>query len=125
VDEFIKIVQYPEERIFPTISNIGLTEVKRRLNGRKKASRHFYSSIFVEQLNFNKAQIIIMKKLFLVAMILSCVAGVTMAQSHPAKKTSTANTTKTEIRKDSVGGATASHMGKHKGSHKKGAHKKT
>lgn len=66
-----------------------------------------------------------MKKLFLVALMISSVVGVTIAQTHPAKKTSSTTTTKTEIKKDSVGGATASHMGKHKGSHKKGAHTKS
>ena len=59
-----------------------------------------------------------MKKLVLVAMIMSCVAGVTMAQSHPSKKSS-ATTTKTEIKKDSAGGAAASTMGKHKTAHHK------
>ena len=65
-----------------------------------------------------------MKKLLLVAVLMSSLAGVTMAQAHPSKKTSsTTTTTKTETKRDSVGGATASHMGKHKIVHKKGAHK--
>lgn len=63
-----------------------------------------------------------MKKLFLVAAIMSCVAGVTMAQTHPSKKTSS-TTTKTEVQKDSVGNATAQNMKHHV--HKKGAHKKS
>ena len=58
-------------------------------------------------------------------MIMSCVAGVTMAQTHPSKKSSTTTTTKTETKKDSVGNATASNMSKHKAYHKKGAHKKS
>ena len=61
-----------------------------------------------------------MKKLLLVAVLMSSLAGVSMAQAHPSKKTSS---TKTETKRDSVGGATASHMGKHKVVHKKGAHK--
>jgi hypothetical protein len=65
-----------------------------------------------------------MKKLFLVAVIMSCVAGVTLAQTHPSKKASTTTTTKIETKRDSVGGATASTMNKHKAAHKKGAHKK-
>jgi hypothetical protein len=66
-----------------------------------------------------------MKKLLLVTMIMTCVAGVTMAQSHPSKKSSATTTTKTEIKKDSAGGATASNMGKHKTAyHKKSVHKK-
>ena len=77
------------------------------------------------QISFLNIQIYTMKKLLLVAMIMSSVAGVTFAQSHPSKKTSsTTTTTKTEKKKDSVGGATASNMGKHKIFHKKGAHKK-
>ena len=66
-----------------------------------------------------------MKKLLLVAVLMTSLAGVSLAQAHPSKKTSTTtNTTNTETKKDSVGGATASHMGKHKSLHKKGAHKK-
>ena len=66
-----------------------------------------------------------MKKLLLVAVLMTRLAGVSLAQAHPSKKSSTTtNTTKTETKKDSVGGATASHMGKHKSLHKKGAHKK-
>ena len=66
-----------------------------------------------------------MKKLLLVAVLMSSLAGVTLAQAHPSKKTSsTTTTTKTETKKDSVGGATASNMAKHK-VHKKGAHKKS
>lgn len=65
-----------------------------------------------------------MKKLVLIAMIMSCMATFTMAQSHPSKKASPA-TAKTEVRKDSTAGATAANnMHKHKGAHKKGAHKK-
>ena len=67
-----------------------------------------------------------MKKLLLVAVLMSSLAGVTLAQTHPSKKTSsTTTTTKTETKRDSVGGATASNMGKHKPFHKKGAHKKS
>lgn len=66
-----------------------------------------------------------MKKLFLVAIIMSCVAGVTLAQTHPTKKSSATTTTKIETKRDSVGGATASNMNKHKAYHKKGAHKKS
>ena len=68
-----------------------------------------------------------MKKLLLVAVLMSGLAGVTMAQqAHPSKKTSsTTATAKTETKRDSVGGATASNMGKHKSFHKKGAHKKS
>ncbi len=66
-----------------------------------------------------------MKKLLLVAVLMSSMAGVTLAQTHPSKKaSSTTAATKTETKRDSVGGATASHMGKHKSLHKKGAHKK-
>ena len=66
-----------------------------------------------------------MKKLLLVAVLMSSLAGISLAQAHPSKKTSsTTTTTKTETKRDSVGGATASHMGKHKSLHKKGAHKK-
>ncbi|MBL7697936.1 MAG: hypothetical protein JNK79_07245 [Chitinophagaceae bacterium] len=64
-----------------------------------------------------------MKRIFLVAAIVTCVAGASMAQNNPAKKKSPA-TAKTEVRKDSVGSATASTMNKHK-VHKKGAHKKS
>lgn len=67
-----------------------------------------------------------MKKLLLVAVLMSGLAVVSMAQAHPSKKaSSTTATTKTETKKDSVGGATTSHMGKHKMLHKKGAHKKS
>ena len=67
-----------------------------------------------------------MKKLLLIAVLMGSMAGVTLAQAHPSKKTSsTTTTTKTQTKRDSVGGATASHMGKHKMLHKKGAHKKS
>jgi hypothetical protein len=67
-----------------------------------------------------------MKKLLLVAVLMSSLGGVAFAQTHPSKKTSsTTTTTKTQTKRDSVGGATASHMGKHKMVHKKGAHKKS
>ena len=78
------------------------------------------------QISFLNIQIYTMKKLLLVAMIMSSVAGVAMAQTHPSKKTSsTTTTTKTETKKDSVGGATSSDVAKHKSSHKKGAQKKS
>jgi hypothetical protein len=68
-----------------------------------------------------------MKKLLLVAVLMSGLAVISMAQTHPSKKASstTTATTKTETKRDSVGGATSSHMGKHKSLHKKGAHKKS
>lgn len=66
-----------------------------------------------------------MKKFFLVAVITTGLVGVTLAQTHPSKKTSTTSTTKTEMKRDSVGGATASHGGMHKMHHKKGTHKKS
>ena len=67
-----------------------------------------------------------MKKLLLVAVLMGSMAGVTLAQAHPSKKaSSTTTTTKTVTKKDSVGGATASNMGKHKSFHKKSAHKKS
>lgn len=67
-----------------------------------------------------------MKKLLLVAVLMSGIAGISMAQTHPSKKaSSTTTTTKTETKKDTVAGATTSHMSKHKTLHKKGAHKKS
>ncbi len=75
----------------------------------------------IDLLNVKKSEK--MKKLVLIAMIMSCMATITMAQTHPSKKTTPA-TTKTEVKKDSAGAATASTMNKHKGAHRKGAHKK-
>ena len=62
-----------------------------------------------------------MKKLFLVALIMSLVTGVTLAQTHPSKKPATSTTIKTEVKKDTVVNSTAANTGKHKMVH----HKKT
>jgi hypothetical protein len=60
-----------------------------------------------------------MKKLFALAIIMSLVTGVTMAQTHPAKKHATA---KAEVKKDTIpGDSTSVKKSKHKAYH----HKKT